>query len=210
MIDFILSLLFPPKCPYCSKTISRNLTECSVCKAQFPEIPKIKPLPSGEICVAPFFYDTAVRNAIINYKFKGKKFNAKSFAIAVCNDVEQVYKVTDFEIVACVPLSAERQRERGFNQSEIVAEKIAQYFKKPYEPLLKKTKNNSEQHKLSAKEREKNVTGVYSVIDEEKVRGKKILLIDDVATTGNTLAECCRTLKNSGADKILCAAIATA
>ena len=210
MVDFILSLLFPPKCPYCSKNISRSLAECPVCRAQFPKYPQIKTIPSGEICIAPFFYDTSVRNAIVNYKFRGRKFNAKSLSLAVSKTVENVYKDMDFEIVSCVPLSAERLHERGFNQSELIAEKVAKYFEKPYEPLLRKIKNNSEQHNLSAKEREKNVIGVYSVIDEQKVSGKKILFIDDVATTGNTLAECCRTLKNSGAERILCAAAAIA
>ncbi|MDD6488873.1 MAG: ComF family protein [Clostridia bacterium] len=210
MVNFILSLLFPPKCPYCSKNISRNLAECPVCKAQFPKYPQIKTIPSGEICIAPFFYDTSVRSAIINYKFKGRKFNAKSLALAVSKTVEDIYKDMDFEVVSCVPLSAERLRERGFNQSEIIAEKVAEHFKKPYQQLLRKTKNNSEQHSLSAKEREKNVIGVYSVIDEQKVSGKKILLIDDVATTGNTLSECCRTLRNSGAERILCATAAIA
>lgn len=210
MVDFIFSLLFPPKCPYCSKNISRSLAECPVCKAGFPKYPQIKIIPSGEICIAPFFYDISVRNAIINYKFNGRKFNAKSLSLVVSETVENVCKDMDFELVSCVPLSSERQRERGFNQSEIIAKKVAKYFEKPYEPLLRKIKNNSEQHKLSAKEREKNVVGVYSVIDETKVSGKKILLIDDVATTGNTLAECCRTLKNSGAERILCAAAAIA
>ena len=209
-MDFILSLFFPPKCPYCLKSISRGLAECPVCRAGFPKYPKIEPIPSGEICVAPFYYDMAVRKAIVNFKFNGKKFNAKSLSLAVSSAVEKVYKDMDFELVASVPLSVERQRERGFNQSEIIAKNVAKHFGKPYIPLLKKTRNNPEQHKLSSKEREKNVIGVYSVIDSERVKGKKILLVDDVATTGNTLAECCRMLKKSGADRILCAAIAIA
>lgn len=179
-----------------------------MCRAQFPRYPRIEPVPSGEVCVAPFSYDSSVRQAIINYKFNGKKFNAKSFASAVSTVVENVYKDMDFEVVCCVPLSRQRQKQRGFNQSELIARAVADYFNKPFEMLLIKNKDNVEQHTLSATDRIKNVLDVYALTDSEKVRNKKILLIDDIATTGNTLAECCRTLKTGGADRILCAAIA--
>ena len=186
------------------------MNECQVCRAQFPKYPRIEPIPSGEICVAPFAYDSTVRQAIINYKFYGKRHNAKSFSEAICCVVENVYKDMSFDVVSCVPLSKERKFERGFNQSEIVAKNVAQYFQKPFENLIVKTVNNSEQHNLSAEERIKNVIGVYSAADVGKIKGRKILLIDDVVTTGNTLAECCRVLKNNGAETIICAAIAIA
>ena len=177
---------------------------------QFPKYPRIEPIPSGEICTAPFSYDSTVREAVINYKFRGRRYNAKSFSEAICRVVENVYKDMSFDVVSCVPLSKERKRGRGFNQSEIVARNVAQYFGKPFENLIIKTVNNAEQHNLSAEERIKNVIGVYSPADTEKIKGRKILLVDDVVTTGNTLAECCRVLKNSGAERIICAAIAIA
>lgn len=186
------------------------MNECISCKLQFPKYPRIEPLPSGEICVAPFVYDSMVRQAIIGYKFQGKKQNAKSFSDAVCSSIEKVYKDMNFEVVSSVPLSAERYKKRGFNQSEIIARNVAKYFEKPFENLIVKTKNNIEQHSLSADKRAENVRGVYSATDTEKIKGRKILLIDDVATTGNTLAECCRVLKDNGAERILCAAVAIA
>lgn len=210
MIDFIISLFFPAKCPYCSAAIGRKLTECTVCRGQFPKYPQIKHLPSGEICAAPFLYDSTVRQAIVNYKFYSKKYNAGSFSSAICGTVESVYKITDFDVVCCVPLSKERRKQRGFNQSEIIAVNVSLYFSKPFENLLCKTVNNKEQHKLSAEDRAKNVIGVYSVTDLKKVNGRKILLIDDVATTGNTLAECCRVLKSGGAEMVICAVVAIA
>lgn len=208
MIDFILSLFFPNKCPYCSKVITRKLNECNDCRLQFPKNSRTKILPSGEICIAPFVYDSNVRQAIINYKFNGLRNNSKSFSNALYNAVETKYKDIDFSVVCCVPLSKERLNERGFNQSETVARNIAKRFNKPYENLIIKIKNNKEQHSLSAEERVKNVIGVYSVTDKEKVKNKTILLIDDILTTGNTLSECCKILKESDAKKVICASIA--
>ncbi len=208
LADFILSVFFPPKCPYCSKIISRNLNECIVCRAQFPKYPRIEPVPSGEICVAPFSYDSTVRQAIINYKFKGKRYNAKSFSCALCGVIENIYKDMDFDVVCCVPLSAKRKRQRGFNQSEIIARNVAEYFEKPFESLLIKKIDNKEQHSLSAEDRIKNVIGVYSPKNLDAIKGRKILIIDDVATTGNTLAECCKVLKDNGAEFVICATAA--
>lgn len=210
MIDFILSLFFPVKCPYCSKTINRNISECNACRSQFSEFFRTKSLPSGEICTSPFVYDSAVKDAVIGYKFYNKKYNAKSFSTAVCNAVENVYKDIRFDIVTYVPLSKQRYKERGFDQSELIARNIARYFEKPFSKLLSKTKHNREQHTLSAKDRIQNVKGVYSPVNAEKISGKTILIIDDVVTTGNTLAECCRVLKDNGADKVLCATVAVA
>ncbi len=210
MIEFILSLIFPPKCPYCSKAIGRNMTECNACRSQFPHYPTITYLKSGEICASPFVYESTVREAVISYKFYGRKFNAESFSLQLIKTVELAFEGIDFDIVMCVPLSKKRMRERGFNQSEIIARRLAEYFKKPFDDSLIKLKDNHEQHKLSAREREINVKGVYGISDNSRIKGKSILIADDIITTGNTIAECSRVLKENGAREVYCVSIACA
>ena len=208
MIDILLSAIFPPKCPYCKTILSYGMSECAVCREQFPDYPRTEHIPSGEMCVSPFTYDSRVRQAIIDYKFHGRKFNSESFAKILAHTVDGVYGDSDFETVTSVPLSKARQNERGYNQSELIAVKTAKILGKRYERLLVKTKNNREQHGLNAEERIKNVVGVYSVTNRQKIIGKSILIVDDVITTGYTLSECCCTLKKGGAAKVLCAAVA--
>lgn len=87
------------------------------------------------------------------------------------------------------------QRERGYNQSELLAKQCSEIMGIPYAELLEKHKANKAQHTLKGKERENNVHGVYRVADIELAADKTILIIDDIITTGNTLGECCKVLK---------------
>lgn len=210
MIEFVKYLIFPKKCPYCHQVINRDMTECIVCRAGFPKYPRIEPLPSGEVCIAPFTYQDTFREALIHYKFHGKKFYAKSFSSALSQTIAEVYKDMSFEVITSVPLSAKRKKERGFDQAEFIAAETAKKIGKSYERLLLKNVDNAPQHNLPVEDKEQNVLGVYSVPDPEKVKNRKILLIDDITTTGHTMSECCKMLKHSGADRILCAAVAIA
>ncbi len=210
MIERIISVIFPNRCPYCNKIIGSGLTECGECFKELDKTPKISHTDAGIICISPFFYDSKVRQSILKYKFRGVAFNARSYAKAMCSAVESAGIKDDFDIITFVPLSKSRERERGFNQSEKVAEIVGEFFNKPCRALLVKTKNNKNQHDLNLVERRENVRGVYSVCKNEDVSGMRILLIDDIVTTGNTLSECLNVLKDSGAENVICMSIATA
>lgn len=112
-------------------------------------------------------------------------------------------------MISWVPLSKLRQHKRGYNQAKLLAEGIAKSVDLPLAPCLVKTRNNPAQSKTkSAAERSRNVVGVYRLKDKVDVKGKNILLIDDVVTTGSTLSECARILRKAGANKVYCATIA--
>ena len=210
MIERIISVIFPNRCPYCNKIIGSGLTECEDCFKELCKTPKISHTDAGIICISPFFYDSKVRQSILKYKFRGVAFNARSYAKAMCSAVESAGIKDDFDIITFVPLSKSRERERGFNQSRKVAEIVADCLNKPCRALLEKTKNNKNQHDLNLIERRENVKGVYSVCKNEDVKGMRILLIDDIVTTGNTMSECCNVLKDNGAENVICMSIATA
>ncbi len=182
------------------------MTECDKCRPKIIAKKIIYKIPSNDICIAPFRYDGRVRNAILEFKFNGVRFNAKSLSERMTEILREY--VGSFDIVTCVPVSKQRMRERGFNQSKDLAKGIALLLGKSCCDTLKKTKNNKVQHMLDKSQRQENVIGVYSAINTDKFIGKRILLVDDICTTGNTLAECCRVLYAAGAAFVLCAAIA--
>ena len=209
-LEFALSFFFPNKCPYCRKTIKFDMTECEECFGNFPKVPKKVMTPAGIPCIAPFAYEAKVRSSIIDFKFHGNSFNAKSYAKALCQVIECENIADKFDIITFVPLSKIRKNERGFNQSALVAEYVGKYFGKPVKPLLEKIRQNKNQHDLSFSERVQNVEGIYKPLNKELIKDKSVLLTDDIATTGNTLAECCKVLKECGASNIICMTIAIA
>ena len=96
-----------------------------------------------------------------------------------------------YDIIITVPLSMQRKKERGYNQSLLVAKEMSKIIEVPIESkILYKTKNTISQSSLNKEEREKNAKGVYKVTNIKKIYTKKILLIDDIYTTGNTVNEC--------------------
>ena len=117
----------------------------------------------------------------------------------------------NIDLILSVPISRERYLERGYNQSALIAKQIALCLNIPYKNfILIKKKNNKKQSTLSISNRKRNVQGVYSVWQKEKIRGKNVLLIDDILTTGATLNECSRILKENGAKRVIVGVIAKA
>lgn len=207
-VDIFLSLIFPNKCPYCRKTIKPDMTECKECFESFPQHPKKMITSAGISCIAPFGYHSKIRDSIIDFKFNGNSFNAKSYSKALCNTIEYFNMLDDFDLITFVPLSKKRKNERGFDQSELVAEYVGKYLDKKVKALLKKTRQTKNQHELNSAQRAENVRNIYTAVNAGFIKEKNILLIDDIATTGNTLSECCRVLKENGAKNIICMTIA--
>ncbi len=107
-----------------------------------------------------------------------------------------------------MPISSERKKSRGYNQSELVARGVSSFLGIPYSDCLVKIKDNPEQHFLSNSGRKSNVKGVYRLSGTD-IKDKKVLLIDDIVTTGSTISECAKVLRSGGAE-VYCAAVALA
>ena len=109
----------------------------------------------------------------------------------------------NYDIILAVPISKQRKKERGYNQSALIARKIANKAGILYkENVIIKVKHNAKQSTLNMKERAENVKNAYKVVDLETIHNKKVLLIDDIYTTGNTLKECSKVLKQAGAKMV--------
>lgn len=172
-------------------------------------MPLVRYATGGYICTSPFPYEKIFRNAVINFKFHNCGIYAEPLAHEMVRAIKDVYRDKDFDIVTCVPMHKDTLKERGYNQAELLARECAKLLGVEYADLLAKTKKNKTQHSIKAAERAKNVIGVYSPIDKNFIKGKRILIIDDIITTGSTLGECARILNKCKCGEICCCTLCT-
>lgn len=210
----LLDIFFPPKCPFCSKhTVKRQAGCCETCKGRLAENHEIIRLAVGQAkrevrCLAPFVYEGLTRKAILALKFHHHREYAPLLGALLASQLSKRLDSFQADMVTAVPLSKARQNERGYNQSALLAKTFAREIGLPYEELLCKVRENQVQHTLSADERENNVQGVYAAAKQSLIKGKNVLLVDDIVTTGSTLSECAKVLLSAGAKEVLCAAMA--
>jgi len=213
LFSVLLDLIFPPKCVFCHGIALSGRKICEKCEQEILHTTAKKCIfipDSGEtiLCIAPYLYSGKVRESIIRFKFYGQRDLAGFYAEDMAEQIRKCCPGTRFDAATPVPISAERYRSRGYNQSELLAKSVARCLRLPFCEYLVKIKDNREQHKLNEKERRGNVKGVYLPKAGGQLAGKSILLIDDIVTTGATLGECASVLFQSGAKQVTCAAAA--
>ncbi len=206
--------LCPSRCICCDDLVDRDVVICDDCRPNVLPKPHYALIPNSDnhlfCCFSGFYYgDPLIRQTIINLKFNGMTSIAKIHADYL-SKMSFSY-LNSVDIVTCVPLSKGRKRWRGFNQAELIATAYANFTGKPYDDLLKKLRSNSIQSTISNEnDRKSNVKGMYEVLDPEKIKGKNILIIDDVFTTGSTMKECAKMLKKGGAANVFGMTVASA
>ena len=150
-----------------------------------------------------FKYQGMIRKVILNYKFNDKSYLYKTIVNFLLKNEKFFQILKSYDTIIPVPISLKRYKERGYNQSYLIAKEIAKKLKiECNKKSLFKTKNIIEQSKLNKEERQKNIQGVYELRNEKTLQNKKILLIDDVYTTGSTVRECSRILTKAKPKKI--------
>lgn len=150
-------------------------------------------------------YKGNVQKLILEYKFHNKRYLAKYLAKFIEYTVEE-YGIK-YDIVVPIPLSKSREKERKYNQ---VSEMLRHTKLSPVVEVLTKTRDNERQSLMAGKERRDNVLGVYAVTDKAAVKGKHVLLVDDIITTGATVNEASRVLMASGAQSVTAVSVAHA
>lgn len=208
----ILDLLFPPRCTFCRKILKRGENDiCSSCAESLPKCDGEKAVQKGQYyskCISPLYYQDIVRDSILRYKFGSKKGYVTCYSKILARCLADNYR-GKYDLITWVPISADRLKTRGYDQAMILAMATALEMDDVAAETLKKTRDNPAQSSLGGKdERRANVTGAYTATDPELIEGKRILLIDDIVTTGATLSECARTLLLAGAGEVMCATIA--
>lgn len=140
---------------------------------------------------------------ILNYKFNDKSYLYKTFVNFMLKNEKFYQNIQCYDKIIPVPVSKKREKERGYNQSLLIAKEISKRTGIKYEKdCLVKTKNIIEQSKLNREQRAENIRGAYELRNVNKIKQKKILLVDDIFTTGSTAKECCKTLKQTAVKDI--------
>jgi ComF family protein len=207
-------------CPTCTADF-RHITspQCPICGAPFPSDIKedhpcedcLRKRPFYESACAPYRYEGPILKAIHRLKYGAKSFLAGSLGPLLARFSEERIKNPGHLLTMPVPLHPKRVRERGFNQSLLLARHVAKGLKSDLDFLsLRRVRYTLPQTRLAKKERQKNVWGAFQLKNRDTVKGKTILLVDDVITTGNTLNECARVLKKGGSGKVFCVSLARA
>ena len=187
----------PPRCERCWQP--SRATWCEACTEDGSDAPAFSGLR------APFQFEGDVRRAILEAKFRGVTALLEPLAIEAAAMLPRAWRV---DLVAPVPLHRRRQRRRGFNQAEIAAEHVARALGLPLVEALRRVADRDPQAQLTADERSRNLDGAFAVGRTSVVAGRRVLLVDDVTTTGATLSVAARTLRDAGAEAVYGLALA--
>lgn len=208
-MSWLLELLFPQKCILCRRVLREGETDlCRQCREEQElwRASKRKPQFLDSI-TAVWYYKGNVRRAILRYKFYRARHLATGFGRNLA--MRLMEQEWEYDILTWVPVSPLRRLTRGYDQVELLAEAVGRELGTAPVPTLKKVRHNRRQSGIrSEAQRRANVLGAYRVLRPEEVRGKRILLLDDVLTTGATSGECARMLLTAGAKEVHCAVIA--
>lgn len=205
----VLNLLFPPKCPFCGKVMDR-VALCPACEKDLPWTGEqaVRTLSASLRCAAPLWYEGLCREGLLRFKFRGAQASAQMLGALLAQCAAEQFS-GQFDVVTWVPASKKRQRRRGYDQAQLLAQAQCRVWQRKPEHLLYKMTDNPAQSSLrEPAARRANVLGVYEPVPGAKISGRRILLVDDICTTGATLAECSRVLRLAGAADVVCVAVA--
>jgi ComF family protein len=197
------SRIIPPLCPVCGipfGSISEENHLCEKC---------LRKRPIFDSLGAPYIYEGPIMNAIHQMKYAGKTYLADSLGPLMASFAIKWLDTTEGLLIMPVPLHPKRLRERGFNQALLLARTIMPLLGDELDFLsLRRVIYTRSQTGLNGEERERNVRMAFFVDRQMDLKGKTVLLVDDVATTGNTMNQCARVLKKAGVERVFCLALA--
>ncbi len=210
LFQMIWELLFPPKCVLCGKVLrDGELDLCKQCRMEAPLYPNGKrKLQFLDSFAAIWYYERNIRRSLLRYKFYGRRSFAKSYGRLLSMELQQEHP-EGFDVLTWIPVSPLRKLRRGYDQVELIAKAAARELGMEATPTLRKVRSNPPQSRIPGEaQRKANVLGVYALRKDADVWGKKILLLDDILTTGATMGEAARVLRTAGAEQIHGAAVA--
>lgn len=221
IFKFFLNIFYPKRCMFCGKLIDNNEEYyCLKCYYKLPFVEEKRCLICGrelfgesKLCAhckehkryidanyPVFVYKGLIKEALLKYKFKGKMWYFKPFSCFLYEEIKD--KVSNIDCIVYPPINKKTFYKRGYNQSELIAKELSQKLNiKMLNKCILKTRDNEKQSLMSGKMRYKNVKGVFKIDEKYKneLKGKCVLFIDDILTTGATADECAKMLKKAGA-----------
>ena len=208
-VSKILNLIYPQICGMCGKINKNSL--CKKCEIELKKQVENQIINNGEEIQDKYFnelmyifkYEGQIRKLILDYKFNEKSYLYLTFVNFLLKNKKIFENIKNYDTIIPVPISKKRKKTRGYNQSLLIARKIAELTDlELMNNCLVKIKNIIEQSKLNKEDRIQNIQGVYKLKNKQLIENKNILLIDDIYTTGSTVNECSKILKQGNPKKI--------
>lgn len=212
LYHWLMGLLFPSRCVLCRKVLEKEETDlCRSCRAEAPVYSHSKRRPQFlDSFTAVWYYESNVRASLLRYKFYAERSYASCYGRLLAMRLLEEYP-EGFDLLTWVPVSRLRRFRRGYDQVELIARSVGMELEMDPVPVLQKIRHNRPQSQLRDDSgRRANVLGAYRLKDPRQVSGKKVLLLDDILTTGATASECARVIRTAGAKEVHCAAVAAA
>lgn len=229
------NLLLPPRCPICHELVidAGQLHICADCLAALPKLSS----PVCSICGIPFNgagtdhpcsrclqtpppyvaaraalrYEGACRDLIHRFKYEYKSHLRRPLGLLTAELLADFATQQQPDLLVPVPLHSSRLRRRGFNQAVLLGEVLSRQWQIPLlRQGLKRTRPTTPQVELTLEQRSHNLHNAFSVTDSNAIRDRRIMLVDDVFTTGSTLAECARILQQAGCHTVSAVTVAHA
>lgn len=210
MLHWLLALLFPPRCILCKSLLAKEETDlCAHCRKNVPEAKKSNfrfSFVAGWTAV--WYYKDNVKNSLQRFKFHRRSNYAPAYGRILAMKLEKE-RPFSYDLLTYVPISPLRRLKRGYDQVELIANTVGAELGVTPCKTLRKIRNTPPQSSIADPARRRaNVLGAYRAIDPQALEGKRILLLDDIITTGATASECARVLLSAGAKEVFCAAVA--
>lgn len=222
---FTLDLIFPNRCPLCGEVINWKYEYCQGCFDELPYTGEEFCHGCGNIssscichrnenlfsrCYAAFYYLDSAKGGVVYLKNTKNNVFPRLFAEKIRSDIEADPYEFKADFIVPVPMSKTKLRKRGFNQAEVLADALSQQLNIPIcNDALVKSISFVAQHKLSATRRKTNASHLYSAGKNIDIKGKTVIIVDDVMTTGSTINSCAEILLGMGAEKIIAAVAAS-
>lgn len=212
----LLDLFYPPRCAFCSAFVQGRGNHfplcCPKCTTDLPYLSEKDKRQTGaffRLAIAPFSYEGLVQESLHRFKFRGGRHLAESYGPILAQCILEL-SPGPFDLVSWIPVSRKRYKNRGYDQAQLLALETAKYLHTQAVPLLEKVRDVPPQSSLGGlDQRQANIKDAYAMLPgAQPVLDKKILLIDDVCTTGATLSEAASVLLRAGCEEVLCATLA--
>lgn len=205
-----LGIFFPPRCVLCRKLLKAGEEDlCGCCgRNTLRYSGRKRKTQFLDSFAAVWYYEGTVRSSLLRFKFYGARGYADSYGRLLADRIRREYP-EGFDMLVWVPVSRLRRLRRGYDQSALIAAALSRELNTELVAALKKIRHTPPQSRISDVEKRKaNVLGAYRAVKPEKVVGKRILLVDDILTTGVTMSEAARILRSAGAQEVHGAAVA--
>ena len=185
-------------CGHCGRKTTFSVEYCDYCKNRQIFVDQAR---------SAFEYEGEIRELIHRFKYGGEKYLSEFFA----EELKPVFlkHVGYADVIVYVPSTKRKIKQRGYNQGEVLAREFSSFAKIPIVHALEKIKETESQVMLNLKERKENLKGSFKVLDKKAVKGKRVLIIDDVMTTGSTVETIAEKLKSAGAKEVLALTVAS-